>query len=342
MTKKESLYLHTFSINPRFSCSFYLPTYEVDENGQPIRIARTLNKTPNLAVCPSCGNQNWYFSKIQRHVECSKCKSKFQSPTFSINKANGIMSNKAKSTFRNAFNWMLLISNNKRVYSIKEKKYFTFKINFITLTLSAEQKHSDAHVKNNMLAPFLRWMAKSHNANSYIWKAEAQENGRIHFHITTNKFIHWKSIRSKWNKILAENGYCKVYQDGTNDKGNAASQVKAVKNLQSIECYMMKYMIKNEPDKRKIEGRLWAASENLNQSSLVIDELDENFYSVKQALLNPDNVRAITKPRFSIYLYNKKALSFLNPNIQQYFKALIKDMRTKDGIQTKVTTESFF
>lgn len=341
MTKKPFEYIQTFSINPRFSCSYYLPTYELNEFNEPIKRKRDTNKTPNLAICPACDFHNWYFSKIQRWITCSHCDNKFQTPTFNINKSQGFMSKTAMKRFRNCFTWLMIISNKKTVYSKLENKYFTFKINFITLTLPTAQKHSDGHVKNNMLQPFLRWMAKSHNANSYIWKAEAQSNGNIHFHITTNKFIHWKSVRAKWNRILAVNNYCKVFQDGTNDKGDAATQIKSVKNDKSIELYMMKYMMKNETDKRQIEGRLWAGSENLNVSSLVIDEIDENFQTTKDALHNPENVSVIIKKRFQIFLYKKKAMSFLSPNIQTQFKKIISELKQNDGKQTKVIVDSF-
>jgi len=342
MLQKPLEYLHTISINPKFACSYYLPSYPTDEEGRAVIPHREINKTPNLAICPSCKDQTWYFSKIQRYVVCQSCNLKYQSPTFNSNNQNGIMSKKAQSTFRQCFNWLMLISNLKTVYSNKEKKSFKFRINFITLTLPSEQKHSDNFIKNEMLQPFLRWLSRSHNCNSYIWKAEAQKNGNIHFHITTNKFIHWKSIRSNWNKILSKNGYCKMFQDGSNDKGDSATQIKAVKSLQSIECYMMKYMMKNESDKRKIQGRLWAASKNLNITSMVIDETSYLHASTKDGLQNPDNVKAITKPRFSIYLYKKKAMSFLNPEIKSHFTELIKQLKKDDGKQTQVVIDSFY
>jgi hypothetical protein len=333
-------YIQTISINPKYASSYYLPSYKIDKEGNAIKPKRGINLTPNLAICPSCNSQEWYFSKIQRYVVCNKCKTKFQSPSYNSNKQNGNMSKKAKSNFRQCFNWLMLISNIKTVYNRKENKYFQFRINFITLTLPSIQKHSDNFIKDKMLQPFLRWLSRSHHCNSYIWKAEAQQNGNIHFHITTNKFIHWKSIRSNWNKILSEHGYCKYYQDGTNDKGDSATQIKAVKSLRSIESYMMKYMCKNEDDKRKINGRLWAASNNLHVTPLIIDETSELFYSTKEALYQPDNVDVIINKRYSIYLYKKKAMSFLNPAIKSHFYETIKKLKDEDIAQYRIIIDS--
>jgi hypothetical protein len=156
------------------------------------------------------------------------------------------LSKKAKSNMNNCFRWLHMISNYKRVYSKAENKTFSFLFSFITLTLSDVQHHSDDYIKSHMLEPFLKWMSRSWSAHSYIWKAEAQNNGNIHFHITTNKFIHWKSIRTKWNRLLQAHQYCKVYQDGTNDKGDSATEVRAVRNNNEISKYIAAYSSKKD------------------------------------------------------------------------------------------------
>ena len=162
-----------------------------------------------------------------------------------------VLSTKAQKNLRNCFNWFNLISNKKTVYSKKENKTFTFRFSFITLTLSDVQKHPDDYIKKHMLEPFLKWMYRSWHCNSYIWKAEVQNNGNIHFHITTNKFIHWKSVRTKWNRLLAAHGYCKVFQDGSNDKGDSATEIRAVKNDKEISKYIAAYVSKKDVFKSK-------------------------------------------------------------------------------------------
>lgn len=229
----------------------------------------------------------------------------------SVNRPLVGMSDRARRRLGSAMNWMILFSTDKRVYSLKEKKGFKFKINFITLTLSDEQRHSDHFIKQHLLAPFLKWMERSHNCQSYIWKAEAQEDGNLHFHITTNQFIHWKSVRAKWNKLLAKHSYCKVFQDGTNDKGNAATQIKSVKTLKGLVSYMQGYITKKDifkkkhsimcpypareftkrsfrqaecsdgtikEYKREIDGKLWSTSQNLSKINCFISQEDGQKY----------------------------------------------------------------
>lgn len=227
---------------------------------------------------------------------------------------NEIQSIKSQTRLKNAINWMLLFADKKRVYSKSKKTSFFFRLAFITLTLSDKQHNTDDYLKEKMLQPFLYWLTRYYNC-LYVWKAESQLNGNIHFHITIDTFIPWKSVRAKWNKLLAKQGYCKVMQDGSNDKGDAATQIKSVLNekqcANDIGGYMSKKdrialkdieAIKNkragyedsivhckfnpelEPGKqdknwykRVINGRLWGCSESLSNINIFIDETYTEF-----------------------------------------------------------------
>lgn len=165
-----------------------------------------------------------------------------------------IQSMKSQSRLKNGIGWMLLFADKKHVYSkigklnVKTGKMqhnFYFKLAFITLTLSDSQMHSDEYIKEHMLQPFLYWLNRYYNS-LYVWKAESQLNGNIHFHITIDTFVPWKAVRTKWNKILSKHGYCKVLQDGSNDKGDAATQIKAVLNEKECAKDIGGYMSKKD------------------------------------------------------------------------------------------------
>lgn len=319
-------------------------------------------------------------------MKCQQCQTILINSFATVRKCNAILSQKAKQNLRNCFQWLQIISNLKIVYSKKEKMSFKFKLAFITLTLSDVQKHSDEYIKNHMLEPFLKWMGRSHQANSYIWKAEVQNNGNIHFHITTNKFIHWKSIRAKWNKILSNHGYCKVYQDGTNDKGNAATDIKAVKNEKQITGYIVNYVSKKDvfkkskeagdnkntyiisetcsinnhyytkenfrqieccdgtvrEYKRQIHGRIWSASTNLNQSALVISELNGNYDSAHYVIHHPSLADVKDYDYHKVHIFKKKVFKFFSLSIRDEFKAKIDKLIIDDVKQTRITIDSIY
>jgi hypothetical protein len=162
-----------------------------------------------------------------------------------------IQSVKSQTRIKNAINWMLLFADVKRCYSKKgwinkrgeEKHNFYFRLGFITLTLPTQQKHTDEYIKEHMLQPLLYFMSRYYQT-LYVWKAESQLNGNIHFHITVDTYIPWKAIATKWNQICAKHNYCKVFTDGTNDQNNASTQIKAVlsekKCANDIGGYMSK------------------------------------------------------------------------------------------------------
>lgn len=173
-------------------------------------------------------------------------------PTFTVK--NDIQSSKSLCRLKNAVNWMLLFADKKEVKTKIDKsapwskdniKKWWFRLAFITLTLPDDQQHSDSEIKDHMLQPFLYWLQRYYNC-SYVWKAETQINGNIHFHITIDQFVPWKSIRAKWNKIMSNHGYCKIYQDGTNDKGDSATQIKAVLNEKKCAKDIADYVAKKD------------------------------------------------------------------------------------------------
>src|SRR5689334_3591424 len=157
------------------------------------------------------------------------------------NTARGYISKKARSRIMTAMNWMMMFSDRKFVYSASKKRGFWFKINFITLTLSSNQKHDDKYIVEHMLQPFLKWLRRKHNVINYIWKAEIQperlfkRNERcIHFHITTNKFVPWSQIRNKWNELQLAHGYREPDTDPN------STDVHSCRNEKEIVYYMGK------------------------------------------------------------------------------------------------------
>lgn len=239
---------------------------------------------------------------------------------------NEIQSIKSMTRLKNAVNWMLLFADKKRVFSKKDNKSFYFRLAFITLTLSDQQQHTDDIIKEKLLQPFLYWLSRYYNC-LYVWKAETQLNGNIHFHITIDTYVPWKSIRAKWNKLLSKLNYCKVNQDGSNDKGDAATQIKSVlsekKCANDIGGYMSKKDRIAEADKKAIEnhrsgyensqvhckfnpelkpgeqdkqwykrvvdGRLWGCSEALSNIKIFLDEHDLNFKKEETIFFRQNN-----------------------------------------------------
>ena len=136
------------------------------------------------------------------------------------------------------------------------------KLVFLTLTLSAVQVHPDQEIKSKILKPFMRWLRESEGCENYIWKAEVQKNGNIHFHVIIDQFVKKENIRLKWNECQDNLRYHERYQTKFGDTQAPSTQIEIVENQEQIERYIGKYISKSQGC-RKIEGRVWEASKKV-------------------------------------------------------------------------------
>lgn len=110
---------------------------------------------------------------------------------------------------------------------------------FITLTIPGKQMHTDTEIKAKALDRYLRaltWKVKDIN---YMWVAELQKRGVVHFHIMADRYVHYKWSDSIWNRALRDLGY-----DTSANTGNKVESIKA----HSMPGYLAKYFTKLDLD----------------------------------------------------------------------------------------------
>jgi hypothetical protein len=142
-------------------------------------------------------------------------------------------------------------------------------------------------------------LSRKWKVNNYIWRAERQANGSIHFHIVSDRFIPWNELRNVWNRCQQALGYVtryrenqvlwhrggfrcheellpkwpraqqiKAYRDGVlHDWASPNStDIHSIKLISDVKAYFKKYMTKSGQSS-DIEGRLWGCSQNLSRIS---------------------------------------------------------------------------
>ncbi|WP_320998258.1 hypothetical protein [Butyricimonas paravirosa] len=196
------------------------------------------------------------------------------------NTPDGIMSVRAKKRINNAIKWLLFMSREKKQYSRDQKKWIKFRITFITLTLASDQRHPDQEIKSRLLNSMLTEMRRDFGMIHYVWRAEKQVNGNIHFHILTNVFIPHSTLRKKWNRIQDKLGYVKAYSKemqschsfgdyynkyinqgsysqlmrryllgkATNWHNPNSTDIHSVKKVRNLPAYLSKYLCKASQD----------------------------------------------------------------------------------------------
>jgi len=131
---------------------------------------------------------------------------------FRDNYHQGRISSTAKPKMSRAIEYLIYLAKSKLVRNPFNGKYFTFKVNFVTLSLSSKQIHTDQVIKSRLLDQLIHEAKKRWNVDLYVWRAEKQENGNIHFHIITDKFIPYNELRNVWNRIQGKLGYIAGYR----------------------------------------------------------------------------------------------------------------------------------
>lgn len=234
------------------------------------------------------------------------------------NQHYGDLSKKAKKRIENAIKWLVIQAKIKKIRDRETGKDFRFRVNFVTLTLpGGMQIESDQYIKANYLNQFLTECRRYTKMKNYIWKSEPQANGAIHFHITTDAFIHWKMIRNTWNRILDKGDYLqnyrknqmewhkdgfkprpelfkhwpldqqkKAYEIGLKEdwKCPNSTDVHSVKNIKDLPAYLAKYMAKSDESRRAMQGRIWGCSERLSKVGRLkfcLDSYDREFDMMK-------------------------------------------------------------
>lgn len=194
-------------------------------------------------------------------------------------KSNGNVSIQARRKIGKAIDYLITTASEKKVFERVSGKTVLFKVAFITLTLPSKQIHDDKTIINKCLNSFLLEIKQVYNVTKYLWRAEKQKNGNLHFHILTDKFIPYYELRNRWNRVVNKLGYVDRYRDelkkwhsggfrvrkdllqtwdykkqlhaykvaAANDFGVPNStDIHSTKKVRNIKKYVMKYMSKNE------------------------------------------------------------------------------------------------
>ena len=209
--------------------------------------------------------------------------------------------------------------------SIKQKieKRFNYKImkekqlSLITLTLSEKQKHDDKYIKRNMLNHFLVSLSRKYGIDNYIWKAEYQKNGNIHFHIVIDKYIKWQSVRATWNNIQCRNGYLDEYFSKNYHYNANSTDIHSCRGVKNVRAYIVKYLLK-KGEHRENAGRIWGCSDKLKciapPELIITPDLSEFLNKVEELETTRTHISDYsTTTYFDVYQVIKK----MNPTLYE-------------------------
>ena len=210
---------------------------------------------------------------------------------------------------RRAIDVMLQTSPTKKIFNPVIDKFVKHKLSFITLTISANEKHIDSATGYKLLLkPFLQKMVRKHNLKTYIWKAEYQKNGQLHYHLLTPSWIHYENIRNDWNNTLEQHGFLSSWRKNYGNRTPNSTDIHAIYKIKNIAAYLEKYLSKKEKDVKSSstqsefyidengsfqapepdrKGKVWDCSMNLKKAKFFTVQLPnclEYFYDLPERI----------------------------------------------------------
>lgn len=241
---------------------------------------------------------------------------------FQGSKYQGNITNHSRKNLQKALSILIQITPIRWIYNPVTQKNILFKLNFVTLTLPPDRLVSAKEATKTCLEPTLRRM-RSLGMKHYVWKAELQKTGQIHYHIATDNFIHYAELNKTWNKNAKKAGYLDGYARRTGHFLPNSTDVHAVTKLSDVEGYMSKYLMKGV-GATGTKGKIWDCNTELkNARYFTTEATDENLQRAKELS------KKIWTGEYATIAKLKpgQAWKVLDPYQQQQYSQYIKSIR---------------
>lgn len=277
----------------------------------------------------------------------------------------GKLSPYARKKLKRSIQLLVASSVPKEAPNFKNGKLFKFKVNFITLTLPASQGQiSDKTLKSQCLDNFIKRCKRKYKLKSYVWRAERQGNGNLHFHIITDCYIHYEKMRNDWNSCLHALGFIDRFKEKNGHSNPNSTDIHAITGIKNLTQYFCKYMAKDELTQEKamniphkshsykmirrskhklylkacktekeclIEGKVWDCSKNLKVKKNCELLLESEVRHQWETALNDPEVKTVGNNIFTILLcddqqFNKYVVGTLRERWLEYLAMIRGDM----------------
>lgn len=252
----------------------------------------------------------------------------------------GLLSKGSAKNLKRAIENLLVLSSEKTAVNHKLNREYKWKINFITLTLPCGQGDwSDKEVKSQCLDTFLKSAKRRFGLGSYVWRAERQRNGNVHFHIATDVYMDHVNLRHLWNHQLEKLGFIDLFANKHGHRNPNSTDVHSVAKIKNLAGYMVKYMCKpaflakcfiaqppwRKPEREvkpnpkakafsklmtleeaRINGRLWDCSTNLKQKFKCTFIIDTTTGEMIERAINQTGCKYKTTENCSLIFMDSK------------------------------------
>lgn len=198
----------------------------------------------------------------------------------------------------------------------------------ITLTLSAEQSHTDMELKRVLFGRFIEWCKIAHDVKYFFIRYESQKNGNIHAHLIVDKYIDKKIIQDKWNSLQNRLDYIDKFEQKYKHRNPPSTDVRAIDEVNDTIDYLIGYVMKKS-ENRAIEGRQYGMSIELKEMDLYNEIVDSAWSEALSKFENSDNVFKHHSDFYSVYVFKHNfiqefGLSWLHKDMLKYYSEMFR------------------
>lgn len=238
----------------------------------------------------------------------------------------------AKKRMTRAIELIVMASQDKKACHPKTGRPFTYRLTFLTLTISENKRIIEAkEAHKQCLEPFLQWLRRVHNVNLYIWKAEHQRRGQLHYHITINQYIDYRVLQAKWNELQDKAGWIDGFFANYGHRNPPSTQIKKVLRERNMAGYMCKEFEKTYQNEKSVKGKLWDCSLNLKAESYFTTVADGNYISRLNQLVDQNKLQVIVTDTCTIFKMIQGAGSqILDDKDFKSYTEKLKSLRKRD------------
>lgn len=249
----------------------------------------------------------------------------------------GILTPGAKKRLTRCIELLIQSAKHQTVIHPTKGYKFPFKVGFMTLTIhSPDRNITQKEAHSTCLEPFLQWVRRVHGCKLYLWKAELQMRGQIHYHITLGTFIHYNDIRKKWNELQQRAGYLNEFHAQYGHYDAPSTEIKSVRKVSNLPGYILKEVTKSYQNANSVHGKVWDCSNNLKESKYYVTVADGDYSQRICKAIDSGEVQAVYTDHCTIFrVINKPAHYLLSQSDKAEYVKLMDSVRTQDVIRVK-------
>src|SRR4029077_8764488 len=177
-----------------------------------------------------------WSNKFQNRMQLIKVKEKAYS---------GDITQGSRKRMAKAVTLMSQIVKPVRMINPVSQREIFHRFSFVTLTVASGHLLTAREGYDQLLQHFLQWLRRTKGVELYIWKAEFQKRGQLHYHIVFPNFIHYKEIRAKWNELQKNAGLLDEYAKKYGHFNPNSTDIHETRGVNNMKAYIMKEMGKS-------------------------------------------------------------------------------------------------